>query len=172
MLAAKNPPLDRFIYSLGVPTMGRSVSKILADKYLTLDRIRRVTKEELMDIKGMGESITDAIVGAFNDPHVNGLIDSLLEVGVQPIEVEVDTSPKPLEGETWVITGTFENYDRATIKATLESLGAKVSGSVSSKTSRLVSTDDTSTKHKKAIKLNIPISTETEYIELINIGFF
>lgn len=168
MLAAKNPPLDRFIYSLGVPTMGRSVSKILADKYLTLDRIRRVTKEELMGIKGMGESITDAIVGAFNDPHVNGLIDSLLEVGVQPIEVEADTSPKPLEGETWVITGAFENYNRTQIKATLESLGAKVSGSVSSKTSRLVSTDDTSTKHKKAVKLNTPIFTEAEYIEFIN----
>jgi DNA ligase (NAD+) len=171
--ASKNTTLDRFIYALSIPLIGRSASKTIA-KYFDNEFGRFYTD---CCIKSFGFTILDDFGEAMDESMNNYIANNFIKIGLlsrcvkfekpQTISNNVD-----LSGLTFVITGSlnhFSNRDEA--KEKIEAAGGKVSGSVSAKTSYLVNNDITSTsgKNKKAKELNIPIIDEEELVRMLNI---
>lgn len=168
---SKNTTLDRFIYSLSIPTIGRSASKTIS-KYFNGD-FGRFCKECCLNqfdftvLDDFGEIMNDSI----NDYlEKNVVIIGNLAKELYFEKLETTSNSSSLEGLTFVITGSlnqFANRDEA--KEKIESLGGKVSGSVSAKTSYLVNNDinSTSSKNKKAQSLEVPIINEAELIEMM-----
>ena len=163
--------LENFIYALGIPNVGLQTAKDIC-KYFNndIDRIIVSDKTEYMRISGIGESVADSIVNYFsktkNVDFINSLINQLSFIKDNPKE----NNNISLEGKTFVITGKVHIYkNRNKIKDIIESLGGKVSGSVSSKTDYLINNDinSNSGKNKTAKELNIPIISEEQFVELI-----
>ena len=168
---SKQCKLENFIYALGIPNVGLQTAKDIC-KYFNndIDRIIVSDKTEYMRISGIGESVADSIVNYFiktkNVNFINSLINQLSFIKDNPKE----NNNILLEGKTFVITGKVHIYkNRNEIKDIIESLGGKVSGSVSSKTDYLINNDinSNSGKNKTAKELNIPIISEEQFVELI-----
>ena len=168
---SKQCKLENFIYALGIPNVGLQTAKDIC-KYFNndIDRIIVSDKTEYMCISGIGESVADSIVNYFiktkNVNFINSLINQLSFIKDNPKE----NNNISLEGKTFVITGKVHIYkNRNEIKDIIESLGGKVSGSVSSKTDYLINNDinSNSGKNKTAKELNIPIISEEQFVELI-----
>ena len=166
---AKNTTLPRFIYSLGIPNIGLSNAKMLCQKYeYQLDRLKEATVEDLVEIDGIGEVIANSIYDYFRNEHNEKVIDQLcmrLKIEKPSFEQAVEQT---MEGLNFVITGSVEYFkNRNEVKAVIENLGGKVTGSVTSKTNYLINNDNTSnsSKNKKAKELGIPIITEEEFIK-------
>ena len=164
--------LANLIYGLGILNVGLSNAKLIC-KYMNYDveRIRKVSAEELTAIDGIGQVIADSVVAYFADEKNNRAFDRLLKC--VDIEDEVtDENSMRFNGMTFVITGSLNHFEnRNTLKTLIEDGGGKVAGSVSSKTAYLINNDSTSSssKNKKAQSLNIPIITEEEFIEKFKI---
>ena len=168
---SKQCKLENFIYALGIPNVGLQTAKDIC-KYFNndIDKIIVSDKTEYMHISGIGESVADSIVNYFiktkNVNFINSLINQLSFIKDNPKE----NNNISLEGKTFVITGKVHIYkNRNEIKDIIESLGGKVSGSVSSKTDYLINNDinSNSGKNKTAKELNIPIISEEQFVELI-----
>lgn len=168
---SKQCKLENFIYAIGIPNVGLQTAKDIC-KYFNndTDRIIVSDKTEYMHISGIGESVADSIVNYFiktkNVKFINSLINQLSFIKDNPKE----NNNISLEGKTFVITGKVHIYkNRNEIKDIIESLGGKVSGSVSSKTDYLINNDinSNSGKNKTAKELNIPIISEEQFVELI-----
>ena len=168
---SKQCKLENFIYALGIPNVGLQTAKDIC-KYFNndIDRIIISDKTEYMCISGIGENVADSIVNYFiktkNVNFINSLINQLSFIKDNPKE----NNNVSLNGKTFVITGKVHIYkNRNEIKDIIESLGGKVSGSVSSKTDYLINNDinSNSGKNKTAKKLNIPIISEEQFVELI-----
>ena len=168
---SKQCKLENFIYALGIPNVGLQTAKDIC-KYFNndTDRIIVSDKTEYMHISGIGESVADSIVNYFiktkNVKFINSLINQLSFIKDNPKE----NNNVSLEGKTFVITGKVHIYkNRNEIKDIIESLGGKVSGSVSSKTDYLINNDinSNSGKNKTAKELNIPIISEEQFVEFI-----
>ena len=168
---SKQCKLENFIYALGIPNVGLQTAKDIC-KYFNndIDRIIVSDKTEYMRISGIGESVADSIVNYFiktkNVNFINSLINQLSFIKDNPKE----NNNVSLNGKTFVITGKVHIYkNRNEIKDIIESLGGKVSGSVSSKTDYLINNDinSNSGKNKTAKELNIPIISEEQFVELI-----
>lgn len=164
--------LANLIYGLGILNVGLSNAKLIC-KYMNYDveRIRKVSAEELTAIDGIGQVIADSVVAYFADEKNNRAFDRLLKC--VDIEDEVtDENSMRFNGMTFVITGSLNHFEnRNTLKTLIEDGGGKVAGSVSSKTAYLINNDSTSSssKNKKAQSLNIPIITEEEFIKKFKI---
>ena len=166
---SRKTTLDRFIYSLSIPDVGRSTAKTIAFRFRDFkDFITRATDFNWEELDGIG-SQTDLKINEFIKSHINEIRELAKRLEFEEVD-EVVTSNN-LSGLTFVITGSlnqFANRDEA--KEKIEQAGGKVSGSVSTRTSYLVNNDVTSTsgKNKKAIELNIPIISEEELIKMLN----
>ncbi len=164
--------LANLIYGLGILNVGLSNAKLIC-KYMNYDveRIRKVSAEELTAIDGIGQVIADSVVAYFADEKNNRAFDRLLKC-VEIADEVTDENSMRFNGMTFVITGSLNHFEnRNTLKTLIEDGGGKVSGSVSSKTAYLINNDSTSSssKNKKAQSLNIPIITEEEFIEKFKI---
>lgn len=170
---ARKTTVARFVYSLGIPNIGLSNAKMVC-KYMDNDfeKVRHASKEELVEIDGIGEVIAESFASFFGKPDNNKIIDDLLEV----IEFEKEeTSPEKedMAGINFVITGKVNIFaNRNSVKEIIEARGGKVTGSVTSKTNFLINNDvlSNSSKNKKAKELDIPIITEEEFIKRFNIN--
>ncbi|MFO7972361.1 MAG: helix-hairpin-helix domain-containing protein, partial [Desulfobacterales bacterium] len=166
----KNIPLHRFLYGLGIPHLGRSVSKLLADRFECLSNIEIVEYESLILIEGIGPEIAAAIKRIADDPAVVNLIDDLVDTGVEIINpekpAETMETAVSLEGKKFVITGTMSE-PRNVIKRLIEDQGGKVSGSISRKTDYLVVGEKTGSKFEKAMYLGVDCISEDELREMI-----
>ena len=133
-----------------------------------LDRMLEADQEDLSEISGIGDVIAGAFVAYFQDPvHRRRLEDLLKELTI--VEEEGAGAPQTLAGLTFVITGSVTHFaNRSEVKTLIESLGGKVTGSVTSKTDYLINNDveSTSSKNKKARELGIPILSEEEFLEM------
>ena len=159
---AKNTTPERLLYALGIPGIGVANAKTIASACgRKWRKMTALTKEELLEIDGIGDVLADGYVKFFADPEkAAGVRDIEALVTLDETEEERDDF---FDGLTFVITGTLEFYEnRDALKAEIEKAGGKVSGSVSSKTSYLVNNDITSTsgKNKKARELGIPVIDE------------
>jgi DNA ligase (NAD+) len=176
--ARRTQPLNRVIYSFGIPHVGKSVSKILALHYgswetfiSAMDSAEVSTGEvwsDLIAIDGLGASILTSLVTALHQASEREAIDAL----VSELNVEDVKAPKvqesPITGKTLVFTGALEKTSRSEAKAKAESLGAKVSGSVSAKTDLVIAGPGAGSKAKKAEDLGIEMIDEDDWLALIS----
>lgn len=167
---SKECELANFIYALGIQNVGLSNARLLCKQYKNdFDAIRQATAAELIEIEGYGEIIATTLAHFFNNEHNQGIIEDLLSY-IQFERFEENTEAQSLEGKVFVVTGSVEHYaNRKELKAEIEKLGGKVTGSVSKKTDYLINNDATSSssKNKKAQDLGVPIITEEQFMELI-----
>ena len=169
---ARTTTLPRVIYSLGIAGIGLANAKVICRelKY-DVESLLKVSEEELNEIQGVGEVLVKAFVGYFADAkHVENFRRLLNEL---TIPEETVTKQQIFEGVNFVITGSVKHFaNRGEVKELIESLGGKVTGSVTSKTNYLINNDVTSTssKNKKANELGIPIISEETFLKLVNQG--
>ena len=167
---ARTTTLPRVVYSLGIAGIGLANAKVICRelKY-DVEALLMVTVEELNEIQGVGEVLAKAFIGYFSDAkHVENFRKLLEEL---TIPEETSTKKQIFEGVNFVITGSVTHFaNRGEVKELIESLGGKVTGSVTSKTNYLINNDVTSTssKNKKANELGIPIISEETFLELVN----
>ncbi|MGN6774443.1 NAD-dependent DNA ligase LigA [Rhizobium sp.] len=170
--------LHRFIFALGIRHVGETTAKLLARSYGTYAAFEAGMKEaaplsgdawnDLNNIEGIGEVVARAIVEFYKEPRNIEVIAKLLQE-VQPQEAEqLVTSGSPVAGKTVVFTGSLEKFTRDEAKAKAESLGAKVSGSVSKKTDIVVAGPGAGSKLDKAREFNVQVMTEDEWLDLID----
>ena len=170
--AAKQRPLARFLNGLSIRHVGPVAAQALAREFRSIDRIEQATEEELAATAGVGPIIAAALKEWFAEDWHREIIRKWKAAGV-PLEEQSsgeDEGPRPLEGLTVVVTGTLENYTRDGAKEALESRGAKVTGSVSKKTSFVVVGDSPGSKYDKAMQLKVPVLDEDGFAVLLEQG--
>ena len=128
--ASKNNPLDRVIFGIGIRNIGQAAAKLLCEKFGTIDAIMNATAEEISEIDGFGDVMSENVVKAFNDVHFAELIKALREKGVKMEYTSDKTGDNRFEGLTFVLTGTLPTMTRDEAKAIIERFGGKASGSV------------------------------------------
>lgn len=167
--AAKDVPLAKVVYSLGIKGIGLSMAKLIVKTYpLPLSEMKNLTVPQLCEIDGIGEVLAQSFVDFFMQEENQQTVEKLEKI-LRIQYPSQNVSGQPLQGKTFVITGSLEHFsNRQECKEHIEALGGKVAGSVSSKTDYLVNNDFTSTssKNKKAKALNVPIITEEELFQI------
>lgn len=160
---AKKPELYRFIFALGIPNVGKGSAKDLVKAFGTLEAISKATKEEIEKIDGFGKTIATSVYQYFQSNLGKTEVFSLLDAGVFPIEQPVEAKDVLLKDKVFCITGSFNDFKREDITSLLESKGAKVSGSVSKKTTYLIAGENAGSKLTKAKDLGVPILDESAF---------
>lgn len=165
---SKDCELASFIYALGIPNVGKKTAKDIVNRFETLDGIMNASMEELVEVPDVGETVAECVVEFFKQEGIVKSMMELLELGVEPnFEATETVQENHFNGKTVVVTGTLEGYSRTEIKEKLESLGAKVSGSVSKKTDYVIAGEAAGSKHAKAVELGINILTEEEFEKML-----
>jgi DNA ligase (NAD+) len=163
---SKTTTLAKFLFSLGIREVGEATARNLALYYGDLKAVMKADEEELQSINDVGPIVAKHIVAFFKEVHNREVIDSLIKAGIHWPKVETQAS-LPLAGKTFVLTGTLETLGRDEAKEKLQMLGAKVSSSVSKKTSFVVAGTAAGSKLAKAEKLGVEIMNESELLKLI-----
>lgn len=166
---AKNTTVSRFLYSLGISGIGSANAKMIA-KYFDndIDRIISASKDDLLEIEGIGEVLANSIADFFKSEKNIENVESLRKI--LKFEKEESTGGDKLSGKVCVITGSLQHFsNRNELKELIEKNGGKVSGSVSSKTNYLINNDtaSNSSKNKKAKELGVEIISEEDFLKLL-----
>ncbi|MBL4799237.1 MAG: NAD-dependent DNA ligase LigA [Oleispira sp.] len=169
--SAKATTLGRFLYALGIREVGVTTAQNLADHFGFLQRIQQADEATLLAVPDVGEIVAKHLLSFFAEPHNQSIIEQLLKVGLswpesEPVSAE-EIAGLPLAGKVYVITGSLSEMGRDDAKNHLQTLGGKVTGSVSAKTSCLVAGEKAGSKLTKAQGLGIEILDEAEFIELL-----
>jgi DNA ligase (NAD+) len=169
---AKRRPLARIINGLSIRHVGPVASAALAREFRSIDRIEQATEAELAAVDGVGGIIAASLKQWFEEDWHREILRKWREAGVRMEEEGAgeDEGPRPLEGLTVVVTGTLQNYTRDGAKEALQSLGAKVAGSVSKKTAFVVVGENPGSKHDKAMQLKVPVLDEDGFAVLLEQG--
>lgn len=164
--ASKKTTLARFIYALGIRGVGETTARMLANTFQTLEALKAADVEALKKTPDVGDITAEWIADFFLAPHNIEVLDRLIAAG---IHWDAPTAPtrQPLNGESWVLTGTLEQMTRDQATQMLQALGARVSGSVSSKTKCVVAGEKAGSKLEKAAKLGIAVMNETDFLSLM-----
>lgn len=170
---ARNTTLPRLIYSLGIPNIGVANAKMICRAFdYELDRIRNADAQEMAEVDGIGEVIGAAVADYFRDSQKSRQLDELLA----ELELEAyvpENEDRTFDGKNFVITGSLLHFsNRNELKAMIERMGGKVTGTVTSKTSFLINNDTASatSKNKKARELGIPIISEEDFLNMAQQG--
>jgi DNA ligase (NAD+) len=168
---SKQIPFRRVLYGMNIPDVGGVTASVLARELGSIDRLLAATVEELQEIDGIGPDRATSIGEWFADEANRKLVEELRAAGLR-LEAGAEERPVegPLTGNTYVITGTLEDYTREEAKAELEALGAKVGDSVSKKTAGVIVGESPGSKLAKAQKDGVPILTETDLKDLLAAG--
>ncbi|HCG5115452.1 TPA: NAD-dependent DNA ligase LigA [Vibrio parahaemolyticus] len=167
---SKLTTLPRFLYSLGIREVGEATAANLAQHFKSLEAIQAATEEQLIAVQDIGVVVAKHITTFFEEEQNQAVVQDLLVQGIHWPEVSAPEqgAALPLEGKTVVLTGTLSQLGRTEAKEALQSLGAKVTGSVSKKTDILFAGENAGSKLTKAQELGIEIKTEQDLLELIN----
>jgi DNA ligase (NAD+) len=163
---AKQTSLAKFIYALGIREVGETTAANLAQHYLTFDAIRQATSEQLQEVPDVGGIVAKNIIDFFAQPHNIEVVEQLITILSWPVIEVKSAEQQPLADQIFVLTGSLSQMGRNQAKAILQSLGAKVSGSVSAKTDYLVAGEKAGSKLTKATNLGVTILTEEEMLVL------
>ncbi len=161
--ASKEPPLDRLLYALGIREVGEVTAHSLAVHFGTMDALREANEETLVEVNDVGPIVASHVAAFFQQENNRQVIQALSEAGVHWQALEDQTGEQPLAGETWVLTGAL-SMPRIQAKNLLESLGAKVTSSVSAKTSTLLAGEAAGSKLTKAQKLGVKVISESDFV--------
>ncbi|WP_314972100.1 NAD-dependent DNA ligase LigA [Comamonas testosteroni] len=165
---SKSTTLQRFLFGLGIRNVGESTARDLAKHFGKLDAIMDASVEELLQVKDVGPVVADSIHTFFAQPHNREVVEQLRACGVHWDEGEpAEKAPQILAGMTVVLTGTLPTLGRDAAKDMLEAAGAKVSGSVSKKTSYVVAGAEAGSKLAKAEELGVPVLDEAGMLALL-----
>ena len=167
--ASKATTLARFLYALGIRDVGEATARTLAQTFGDLEPLMSATLEDLMAVDDVGPIVASHIRAFFEVQQNRGVIQELRDLGVHwPVRsVEAPTTGVDLSGQTWVLTGTLESMTRDEASDRLRALGAKVSGSVSAKTTVLVAGPGAGSKLSKAQDLGVTVMDESALMELL-----
>jgi len=166
--ASKQATLERFVFALGIREVGEATAASLVRYFGTLENIMQASEEELQNAPEVGPVVAKHVVTFFAQPHNREVIVHLLEAGIIWPDVEPDIKGKRLHGNTYVITGTLSSFSRTEAKQKLEVLGARVSTSVSAKTTAVIAGENPGSKLDKARQLDVPVLSESDLLTLIN----
>lgn len=167
--ASRTKPLAKVLNGLGIPFVGERTAALLAGTFGDLDRIAAASEEELQTAPEVGPKVAQAIRGFFENHHNRELIERLRQEGLQfTQEIAAKPAGLPLEGKTFVITGTLPTMSREEAKEFIERHGGKAVGSVSKKTSYVVAGEEAGSKLDKAKALGIPVIGEAELRGMVN----
>ncbi|MET7488609.1 NAD-dependent DNA ligase LigA [Streptomyces sp. NPDC005538] len=170
--AAKERPLARVLTGLSIRHVGPVAAEALAREFRSIERIEQATEEELANTEGVGAIIAASLKEWFAEDWHQEILRKWRAAGVR-MEDEgsgEDEGPRPLEGLTVVVTGTLEHFTRDGAKDALQSRGAKVTGSVSKKTSFVVVGDNPGSKYDKAMQVKVPVLNEDGFTVLLEQG--
>jgi len=166
--ASKLLPFNRVLFGLGIRFVGEGVAKLLADHFLSMEKLRSTAKEELENVEGIGPRIAESVVRFFLDKHSLKLIERLGEAGLQmKSEKKKLTGNSSIAGKSFVLTGSLESMSRDEAKEKIEALGGKSSSSVSKKTDYVIVGSDAGSKLQKAIELGVSTITEKEFLKML-----
>jgi DNA ligase (NAD+) len=193
--ARREPPLDRFLYALGIRHVGEVTARDLARRYRSWDNFRSMIDKaiairalmapdlgeeerkflqrrdkavvEAIETPNIGPEVANALLDFFEEEHNREVLDDLLAAGVRPSDLIWETKQSPVSGKTLVFTGSLETLSRDEAKAQAEKLGAKVAGSVSAKTDLVVAGPGAGSKLKKAAELGIEVIDEAAWNAMV-----
>ncbi|MDY5409593.1 NAD-dependent DNA ligase LigA [Veillonella caviae] len=164
---SKTRGLDRVLYGLGIRLIGSKAASTIASVVGSMDRFLTITKEELIAVEEIGPTMADSIVDYRNNPQHIAIINGLMQAGLTMTVNVADEIGNEMDGEIVVLTGKLESMGRSEASKILESHGAKVTGSVSKKTTLVVAGEDSGSKLAKANELGIRVINEEELLALI-----
>ena len=168
---SKSNDLYRTVFSLGIRHIGQKAAKLLADKFRTLDNIANATIEDISSIDGFGEIMAESVYQYFQLDESKKLVEEIKLLGINTESLSAPKSvdeSSPFFNKTFVITGTLPNYKRTEAAAIIESMGGKVSSSVSKKTDYVLAGEEAGSKLTKAQSLGIKIIDENEFESMRN----
>jgi DNA ligase (NAD+) len=163
---SKSPALDRLLYALGIREVGEVTAAALARHFGSLDAIVAAAEEDLVDVPDVGPVVASHVHAFFKESHNLEILESLQQAGLRWQPVEGPQGDQPLAGQTWVLTGAL-GMPRARAKNLLEALGARVTGSVSAKTTVVLAGADAGSKLRKAEKLGLEVLDEDGFVKLL-----
>ncbi len=172
---SKENDLYRIVYGLGIRHIGQQAAKLLANQFMTLDRIAAADRSEILTIEGYGEIMAESVVSYFSLEESKKLVREIKELGINtenksaPVAA-ADDENNPFAGNTFVITGTLPTYKRTEAAALIENFGGKVSSSVSKKTNFVLAGSDPGSKLTKANTLGVPVIDEEEFNKMLHIA--
>ncbi len=164
---SKATTLPRFIFALGIRGVGESTALSLSQAFGDLDAIMAASLDKLQGVPDIGEVTAQAIYDFFRAPHNLEVVTALIDAGVHWQVAQATDGELPLSGETWVVTGTLSSMGRDEAKDKLVALGAKVAGSVSAKTTRLLAGEKAGSKLDKAVALGVSVVDEAAFLTLL-----
>lgn len=168
---SKNIPFERVLYALGIRYVGETVAKKLAKHYKSIDSLSNATLMDLILVDEIGERIAQSVIDFFENNENGIIIQRLKNYGLQFEIVEKinENATEILSGKTFVVSGVFEKFSRDDLKKAIEDNGGKVGSSISTKTDYVIAGDNMGpSKLEKANKLNIPIISENDFMDLIS----
>ena len=166
---SKNTTLAKFIYALGIRNVGEATSKDIVKKLGTLDNVMKASIDDFLEINDVGPIVAQSLHQFFQEDENKVIINNIIEFGVKwDDQAQNVTNDQKLNQQTFVVTGTLENFSRDEIKELIENNGGKVSGSVSKKTSYVIIGDNPGSKADKAAELGVKIINEEQLMELLN----
>ena len=165
---SKQNSLDKVIFALGILNVGKKAGKILAEKYLNLTNLMNATLDELVNLDDVGQITAESILDYLSDENNIKFINDLIKVGMNPqYEVQEVNTDNIFAGKTVVLTGKLVELTRNEAKEYLEKYGAKVSGSVTSKTDLVIAGEKAGSKLAKAEQLGIRVINEEEFANMV-----
>ena len=163
---SKKTSFASFIFALGIRGVGETTARMLANGFQTLEALRSADIDALKKTPDVGDITAEWIIDFFLAPHNLEVVDRLIAAGIH-WDAPVAPTRQPLNGESWVITGTLSQMGRDDATQMLQALGARVSGSISSKTKCLVAGEKAGSKLEKAEKLGVQVLNEADFLALM-----
>ena len=168
---SKTVPVEKVLFGLGIFHVGETVAELLIERFLSLDALSRATLEEIESVDGIGPQIAESVVNFFSQSQP--LLEKLRQAGLHCFRVEaVSTRSEAsagtdsfFSGKTFVVTGSLEGMTRTEASKEIKARGGRVTSSVTSKTDYLIAGEGAGSKYDKALELEIPILTETDFFQ-------
>lgn len=166
--ASKQNPLEDLVFGLGIRQVGKKAARILAQHFKTMDALMQASKEELTQIRDIGEITAISILDFFALESNRQMIEKLRVAGCRMDSDQIETNESMFTNKTVVLTGSLSLFTRDEARALLERLGANVASSVSKKTDLVIYGENAGSKLEKAIQLNVSVMDEATFMEEVN----
>jgi len=168
--AAKTPTLSRFLAALGIRFVGEVTAGLLESTFKSLERLLSVTRDELLEVEGLGDQAADSIVEYFSDPTVLKMIQVFQDVGVHPLVLEQGEADLLLSGEVLLFTGSLKQISRTEAKKLVKDNGGQIASGITKKLTCLVVGEKPGSKLKKAQEKGKRIITEDEFLQVLSLN--